>query len=217
MAEAFFQEATYSVPDSWMSSVNPTTNYGANTSFWIGYKGTLPKDARRSIMTFPVGDEMPVSTHVRLNDSELVFRVISLPAASMDVTFARITREGWLEAFVDWSVWGPLQPWTAGGGDTSSPTHGATIPTWTADSYWRQTSVEGIEALIVDATDNRSGLMHFSIKKTTESGRTDYLAEFRSSEDGTAAWRPSLWVDFEQRPSCGAHHNNGLVVMAAAA
>ena len=103
----------------------------------------------------------------------------------------RITESAWVESS-SWSYYdyGSTLSWATPGGDYTTTDGVAFTPDGTADASW---DITGLDVLVQDAIDNRSGQLLLLLKADSESGSLNTSRPFFTRE-GT--YPPSLYIEY---------------------
>lgn len=178
--------------DTYILSTAATTNFDAlnlkaATLTTTSYYRTL---MHFDVSVIPSGSTI-VSSYLRLFCTQPI-------AGNSPGQLDRLTQTAWVENQATWNVYSTGNSWTVAGAasDTSTPQVTFTFPTVASDTsnFW---TITGMEAMVQDALDNRSGALHFLMKQTTESGNDNLT--FRDSEyAGTSGEQPRLFVTYTE-------------------
>lgn len=176
--------------DTFMSSSNPTTNYGTNTIIQCGREGT--SNNLRTLMKFNLSS---IPTGAACNDAAIELYCFYYDASGRDMSMheLRSGRAGWTEGGATWNVYDGSNSWgTAGCDDTSSDRLSTAIATATVVSGW--TTFDLTAADIEDWFGSSNENYGILLRETTEINWTK--TQFWSSDYTTSSLRPKISVDY---------------------
>jgi len=173
--------------DSYITPVQPNTNFGADTSVICGvlYAGASKVQWRRGIGLFDV-NAIPGGATI---DAAKLQREISAIAGTPTwlVRLARVTRTDWVENQVTWNNYKTGSTWTDGGGDFDDVTPAA-IDFSEAGAAGLHELV-GLKPFVDDAIVSRGGLLTVLLRLKAEAPGVTQEAAWWSREKGVQRWR----------------------------
>lgn len=184
------------VPDTYLNSTFTTTNYGGDTSWVAGWSTGKVTTARRALVGANLNTaQIPLGANILTAQLDLY---CSSAAASAEAMYASRATQiildsgdpadgGWDENVCTWLAANAFNVWAAGD-NPNTPNVAWNLPTATGAM-----SITGLETIVQDCVDWRSGLLSIMLRRQSESG-TSALANFSSSEHATASQRPKLTI-----------------------
>ena len=169
------------------------TNYDEVGEVRVGYDSSGGQELRTFLLIDLDAAGLPADATI--DSAELDLTVYSTAGTStVDTTIARLTRTDWVEAEATYNSYSTGNLWSTPGGDFTA-VDSFTVDTMPAfPATW---TIDGLETLVQDALDNRSGLLSLLLKKTLESGGTR-LVRIRDSEYATVDDRPKLTITYTE-------------------
>jgi len=178
--------------DTTIDSKNSGTNYGISPRLWVGEDPSYTEN-ERSLLQF---DLSSIPANAVVQDASLTLTLTNLSGSSARMLCIYLLKPIWDESSATWNNYASGSAWqTAGAGGAndydSNPLAcvsmaghetAGTQETWTLPATTIQSMVNGSAA-------NRG----FILKATVESNTT---YGFASSDNSTAAYRPSLTIDY---------------------
>ncbi len=183
--------------DNMLSRENPNTNYGTNNTLQAGTDNTLLGD---TVTRFLVGfDVSSIQSGSVINSATLTFKLTGAGARPGPTIFtaSRVTRE-WTHSGSTWNKYDGTNNWTTPGGDytaTGAVTASVGAPVAGSTAVWT-----GLEDLVSDAIENRSGLLSLIITGPEDVGYDAFLVAHSGHSTVTAANRPKLEIDYTTYP-----------------
>lgn len=174
--------------DTKLDSAAPTTNYGTGTALDIGWL-KLYTDVCRGLFTFTIPSDIPSA---QVKTAKLTLQALIAPAVGAASHVCRLTRSDWAETQATWNIYKTSNNWTAAGGDFTTTAQVA----WNMPTATGSFDITGLAALVQDAIDSRSRVLHLLLKADTESGGTDSTLNVASKDNATPAYRPVLVITF---------------------
>ncbi|WP_413936366.1 DNRLRE domain-containing protein [Nitrospira sp. BLG_1] len=144
-------------------------------------------DDTNSILYF---DLSGIPSTATITAAKLVLFAITLDVPSFSGVVYRLTRTNWSETQATWSLYSTGNSWTTAGGDYDS-----SLSVSFAIRALGTNEIFGMEALCQDAIDSPTyqGQLHILL---TTNLTADAVVEFVDSEYATAAYRPTLVVEY---------------------
>ncbi len=182
-----------SVPDTYLSSSRPTTNFGSSVLLEIGFFAAKGSDTLRTLMVFDVSD-IPAGAVIT---SATLGLNASTAATSASVARAyRVVQDAWTEGGATWNTYDGSNAWTTAGcsddGSDFTLTDGVD---WNLPTSTGAFDITGMETLVQDAVDNRAGNLHLLLRRIFETSTTS-IVTVDSGEHATPANRPLLTVNY---------------------
>ena len=193
--------------DTYLSSNTPTTAYGSGTDFYFGeYNGG--SDTTRTLIKF----SFATNFSTELAQGYVVVSSASIRVRDIGTDFTNNARtadvyrmiRAWTEGTATWNTTDGSTSWgTAGAANTTNDRESTSIgsqsfpnPPSAGTDYTFSLTASAVEAMINGSfTDNG-----FLIKMQTE---TDDMHRFYSRENGTAANRPDITINYSVVPRGG--------------
>lgn len=188
--------------DTWIDSVNVTTNYGGNTLLKYGAfvgKGTANY---ASILANVDLTSIPSNATIHAGATFSMYCTSVESGGGGNNTFlTRIVRSDWLENYATWNKYStgtsPVGDWSGAGAtngiyDTNSTNQKGPLTGPTAAGWW---TINDMETLVQDAIDNRSGWLRFKIWRYLPAATAYHLFGSR-----THANKPKLTFAYNTPP-----------------
>ncbi len=181
-------------PDTYVHSVNDTTNYGSSTTFSVGFNGTKGSIITRAFLEFDISD-IPAGAII-ISASLALEITAAAPLSNWPSHVYRLLRTDWEEGAATWNVYKTATSWDSLGCSTDGVDYTSVngvafnLPSGTGQKF-----IMGLGTLAQDALDNRLGALCLFLRRDTESGSTAMITA-RSGEYGTASQRPTLTVNY---------------------
>ena len=184
--------------DVHLQRANPTTNYGTGTALEVdGSTGTAHK---RGLIEFDLS-YLPGLVSSKVLAAWAILKQAETPTGSDYFDLHRITA-AWVESEVTWNNRDAGNAWTAAGGDfdataSASQQMSTSAPTLrNTNGFWLRFAIKQLVKDWLDATFANDGVL---IKRRAETSVTG-ASSVGSSDNGTAANRPYLWIENTDSP-----------------
>lgn len=199
--------------DTLLDESAKTTNYGGGAFLEVcGYGGGYNE---RVLVTFDFAASVPAGAVINVATLSLYLFGYG-DAANMPVSVSRMLRTTWVSAQATWNIfktgssWGTVGCLNSSTDYTATDAASATLPNPSAAGWitW------DVKKLAQTARDSVSGVLHL-VLGTSQAG----YADFRSSEYGTASYRPKLYIEYSYIKTINglAKASNGVITGVAVA
>lgn len=196
MSTLTLQPTTPDNLDNLMSRENPNLNYGGNATLQAGTDNTGFGD---TVTRFLIGfDVSQIPSGSVITSATLTFKMTGSASRPDPTIFtaSRVTRS-WTHNGSTWNKYDGSNDWTTPGGDytaTGAVTASIGAPVSGGTAAWT-----GMEDLVSDAIENRSGLLSLIITGPEDVGYDAYMA-VHSGHAATASNRPKLEIEYTTYP-----------------
>lgn len=171
--------------------------------------GTYDGDRAVAVLYFDA-TAIPASASVVSATLKLSVSAYGYTSSNISLQVRRLTQVDWVEAQATWDNYATASAWTTPGGDTS--VINALLPSVAVPLNENTVLITGLNAIVQEAIDSPTHAGEVHLRLTISGNSPDDFFEFYSSENATAALRPTLIVTYDSN----AAEVNNEVRMAVA-
>ncbi|HUW82308.1 MAG TPA: Calx-beta domain-containing protein, partial [Phycisphaerae bacterium] len=170
---------------TYLSDVNPDTNYGTDTNMWISGFSTF-NEVMRSLVKFDV-TSIPPGTNI--TSAKLMFYTFEENGGAQEYQAHELTQVNWTEDGVTWNTYDGSNSWTSPGGDYDAAVIGTCTKDASQTNYWLEFDVT---ATVQDWINNPSNNLGVLVKAGDEA--LGFNNNCRSDDAAEQSLRPKLVV-----------------------